>query len=119
MLTRYPNFREQFTHNLALEIKSLHSRLLEASFYSCKDKVARLLLTMAHAYGQNNNKGQLQLDLRRKDLAQMAGISVATAIRTLAHFEKRGWVHVRYHTITILDEVALRAYNSPLSPELE
>ncbi len=71
-----------------------------------------MLLKMGNKYGQHDKSGQLQMDLRRKDLAQLAGTTVSTTIRALAQFEKYGWINVNYHTITFLDEGALQSFSS-------
>jgi CRP-like cAMP-binding protein len=113
IITRFPILKENFSKKLALEIKALQLKLLELTHNSCKDKVARLLIMLGEAFGEHNDKGQLQINLNRIDLAQMAGISCATAIRTLAHFEARGWLDVHYHTITVIDPAALES-STPL-----
>jgi len=115
LFERFPALTRRITQKLAMEVKALQQKLLELSFNSCKDKVARLMLAMGQAYGTRNGESRLQLDLPRADLAKMAGVSVETLIRTLAHFERRGWIEVRYHTITFLDEAALGAFAPPLA----
>jgi len=120
MLDRYPQLLLNLARKLALEVKALERRVLEASFYSCKERVARLLLAVADAFGEPGPGGARQVDWTREDMADMAGISIETAIRTLSAFEHEGWLSVRYHTITLLDETELRALARPFEvPVLE
>ncbi len=120
LLDRCPQLLLNLTRKLALEVKAMEQRLLEASFYSCRERVARLLLAVTDAFGEADADGVRQVDWTREDMADMAGISVETAIRTLSAFEREGWLNVRYHTITLLNEGKLRALVHPFAvPALE
>jgi len=120
LLDRCPQLLLNLTRKMALEVKAMEQRLLEASFYSCKERVARLLLAVADAFGEADPDGVRRVDWTREDLADMAGISIETAIRTLSAFEREGWLNVRYHTITLLNEGELRALVRPFElPALE
>ncbi len=112
LLQHCPTLLRRLTQKLALEVKALQGRLMESSFYSCKEKIARILLSLTGAYGTKDTPRQL--DLTRADLAKMAGVSVETAIRTLSDFESRGWIGVHYHTITLFKPEQLEKLSNPL-----
>jgi CRP/FNR family transcriptional regulator len=112
-LSKYQQFGLQLTEKLALEVRALQNRLLEASYESCKEKVARLLLRVARSYGQPDESGHLHLEMPRADLGQMAGISQETVIRTLGHFQERGWLRLDNHRIIITDQVGLQKLVEP------
>ncbi len=114
LLARCPALWACLLGKLARELKALQERLLEASFGTCREKVARLLLAWSGAFGRADGD-ERSITLSRADLAGFAGVSVETAIRTLSAFERAGWVRVEYHTVTLLDPGALAAVARPLS----
>jgi len=116
LLQHCPTLLRRLTQKLALEVKALQGRLMESSFYSCKEKIARILLSLTGAYGTQD--APRQLDLTRADLAKMCGISVETAIRTLSDFESRGWIGVHYHTITLHRPEQLEKLANPLKVDV-
>ncbi|HEY5596514.1 MAG TPA: Crp/Fnr family transcriptional regulator [Candidatus Bipolaricaulota bacterium] len=113
-----PQFLRRLMQKIALELKALHKRILEQSFNSCKERVARLLLVLSQKYGRMDERGYLQVDLLRADLAKMVGTSVETAIRELSYFESKGWIQVSYHTITMINPDGLLTIGKPLGVEL-
>ncbi|HED04221.1 MAG TPA: Crp/Fnr family transcriptional regulator [Candidatus Fraserbacteria bacterium] len=118
-LARYQQFGLRLTAKLALEVQAFQDRLLEASYESCKEKVARLLLRVAHSYGQHDLAGRWQLEMPRADLAQMTGISLETAIRTLSRFQERGWLRLDSHRITILRPEELEKLVEPFETQVQ
>lgn len=118
-LAKYQSFSLQLTEKLAMEVRALQDRLMEVSYESCKEKVARLLLRVARSYGQRDALGCWQLDIPRADLAQMAGISMETGIRTLSRFQDRGWLRLDNRLITILDPESLEKLVEPFQTEMQ
>jgi CRP-like cAMP-binding protein len=47
--------------------------------------------------------------VRREDIAEMASVTVGTAIRTLADFRKKKWIASGWSRITVLNAPALQS----------
>ena len=73
------------------------------AFRSGRERLAALLLDMGTRFGGKTAKGTLiNLELKREELADMAGIAAETAIRLLSAFRKEGLISVERRTITLL-----------------
>lgn len=73
------------------------------AFRSGRERLAALLLDMGTRFGGKTAKGTLiNLELKREELADMAGIAAETAIRQLSAFRKAGLISVERRTITLL-----------------
>lgn len=79
-------------------------------------RMAHLLLKMADRCGRPEAGGVLiTLSLSRQDLADMAGTTLETAIRTMSRFRAQGWVETRrggYLFLTDLDKLREQAQPS-------
>lgn len=73
-------------------------KLVETSHRGSKERICRLLLA-------GNDRG---LDLSRKELAQLCGISYKTTVQILGELEERDLVETSEHLIKVLDEEALQ-----------
>ena len=63
------------------------------AFRSGRERLATLLLELGDRFGQKAGKGTLiGINLKREELADMAGAMVETAIRLLSAFCKEGLV---------------------------
>lgn len=70
---------------------------------------------MADKYGSAEPEGRyIGLELSRLELAELAGLSLETAIRTLGEFRDRGFVVFRNHQIILTDEANLHRLAKPL-----
>lgn len=70
----------RFFEYISQELKAFQNKLAERSYASSKERLSRLILAL----------DRLQLELSRAELAEMAGVSSKTAIRTLGELEARG-----------------------------
>jgi CRP/FNR family transcriptional regulator len=97
-----------FEH-LATEIKALQCKLAERSYNGSKERLARLILAV----------GESGVELSRTELAEIAGVSSKTAIRTLGELEERGFIAVDERKITILDKKSLESLAEPFPVALD
>ncbi|MCG2739280.1 MAG: Crp/Fnr family transcriptional regulator, partial [Syntrophaceae bacterium] len=67
-------------------------------------RIARILLKLAATTGSSSEGGiiVIELPLTRQDIAEMAGSTVETAIRTMSRFRKKGLVQTKQGRVTIL-----------------
>lgn len=91
------------------ELKAFQCKLTERSYNGSKERLARLILKV----------GESGVELSRTELAEIAGVSSKTAIRTLGELEERGFISVKERKITILDEESLQALAEPFPISLD
>lgn len=116
-IRRHPSVALRLIEKLARELKAFQNRLLEASYEGSLERVARLLLTVERSCGiPEGDRIYLGLELSRAELAEMAGISPETAIRTLARLKERGLIETEGHKIYILDRAGLEELAEPFFP---
>lgn len=73
------------------------------AFRSGRERLATLLLELGDRFGQKTSKGTLiGINLKREELADMAGTAVETAIRLLSAFSKEGLISLDRRSITLL-----------------
>lgn len=87
---RYPEVGLRLIEKLSRELKVFGEKLVEITSRSAKERVARALLELARAFGQETPDGwDIGLELPRAELAEMAGVSTETAIRVLSDLKDR------------------------------
>jgi len=119
-ILRYPSVALKLIEKLARELKGFQSKLMEASYESCKGKVARLLLSIAESYGvEERGRLILGLELSRADLAAMAGISTETAIRILSELREENLLALDGQKIIILKKHKLQELAEPFPVTLK
>jgi CRP-like cAMP-binding protein len=91
------------------------SRLRAASCESCwktldaPSRLAGKILCMAQKFGD-------EIPLTRRELGELAGTTVETAIRTIKDFERAGWVQLGRARLRVLDRAALAERAGGASP---
>lgn len=108
-LEHHPKVIFRFFEYLSLELKAFQNKLAERSYASSKERLARLILAL----------DRLGLELSRAELAEMAGVSSKTAIRTLSELESRGIISVDNRRINVIKEDYLRRLAEPFSLEID
>lgn len=116
-LLRHPQVAINLIEKLARELKSFQNRLLEISYEGSTERLARLLLKVGEVCGvKEDRRLYLGVELSRAELAEMAGISTETAIRTLSRLRERGLIDLEGHKIYIRDREGLERLAEPSSP---
>ncbi|MBC7099233.1 Crp/Fnr family transcriptional regulator [Candidatus Bipolaricaulota bacterium] len=99
---RHPEVAIRLVEKLSRELKVFGDRLVEITSRSAKERVARVLLELARAFGEEREEGlDLGVELPRGELAEMAGVSTETAIRILSELKERGIVSLSGHRIVV------------------
>lgn len=107
-LERHPKTIFRVYERLSEELKAFQNKLAERSYSSSKERLARLILHL----------GKSGVELSRAELAEMAGVSSKTAIRTLSELESRGIISIESRKIKILREPYLQKIIEPSSAGL-
>lgn len=97
-----------FEH-LSEQLKAFQCRLAERSYNGSKERLARLILKL----------GESGIELSRTELAEIAGVSSKTAIRTLGELEDRGFITVEDRKIAVLEEESLMNLAEPFPVSLD
>jgi CRP-like cAMP-binding protein len=108
-LERHPKTIFRLYEKLSEELKAFQNKLAERSYSSSKERLARLILHL----------GKSGVELSRAELAEMAGVSSKTAIRTLSELESRGIIAIESRKIKILREEYLQKIMEPFSISLD
>lgn len=108
-LQKHPAVIFRLFEKLSTEIKAFQCKLSERSYNGSKERLARLILKL----------GESGIELSRTELAEMAGVSSKTAIRTLGELEERGVIAVDDRKITVLDPESLEALAEPFPVPLD
>lgn len=115
-----PELLLKLAARLSVQVKGFQAKVMEAAYEEVEERMARILLSLTNRYGSNNGSGtELQLKLSRADLAELAGISTETAIRTLRQFTDRGLIELNRRQIIVKDRDALEELVEPLMSEMD
>ncbi len=104
-LEHHPKVIFRFFERLSTELKAFQNKLAERSYASSKERLARLILAL----------GDTEIELSRGELAEMAGVSSKTAIRTLGELEARGIISLENRKIRIIKRDYLQRLVEPFS----
>ncbi|TWB20504.1 CRP-like cAMP-binding protein [Nitrospirillum amazonense] len=92
LITRHPAIALNLVTVIGRRLMEVQDRLREVTTGRVEQRLARALLRLA-ARGKTSDTGTaLAFPLTRKDLAELSGTTLHTASRTLAAWEKRGWL---------------------------
>jgi len=107
---RHPAVALRLVEKLAREVKVFGDKLVEITSRSAKERVARVLLELARAFGHETPGGfDMGVELPRAELAEMAGVSTETAIRVLSDLRERGIVELEGQQILICKRDSLHS----------
>ncbi|MCS7239835.1 MAG: Crp/Fnr family transcriptional regulator [Candidatus Bipolaricaulota bacterium] len=113
-LRKYPDVAIRLIEKLSRELKAFGDKLVEISAYSAKERMARVLLELAQAFGYKTPQGlDIGVELPRGELAEMVGVSTETAVRILSEFKERGIIALPGRRILILQLEELQALAHP------
>ncbi len=115
LIEKSPGVALKLIEKLSREIKGYEARLLETAYAHAEARIAHLLLLVAQKFGAASPQGgrYIGVELSRKDLAEMAGVSLRAAIQTLSQLKQRRLITFRNHRIVLLDEEGLQALAGP------
>jgi CRP/FNR family transcriptional regulator, cyclic AMP receptor protein len=95
---------------MSQRLRQADQKIARLALASASGKVANALLELLAEQGGRAVDGGIAIDLRltRKELANLAGVARETLVRTLAEFQRRGWVGLDKRTIVVLKQAVLR-----------
>jgi len=102
MIEKSTTFAINMLRLLAENLKEAENSLLYSVNKSALAKTAEALLMLYHAYGDIST-GKINVELKRAEISDLAGLSLETTIRSLAVLRKNGIISIDGRTITIND----------------
>lgn len=110
IMERYPEVSNQVVQELAARLIEAHETMKNLAIERVEQRIAHTLLKLANpGYGSEPNSLIIDIPLTRQDIAEMAGTTVETTIRTLSKWRKAGIVGSRNGKVLIRDLARLEA----------
>jgi len=104
LLKQYPALALGLIEELGHRLREAQEMIKSMAVERVERRIARILLKLAATTGSSSEEGiVIELPLTRQDIAEMAGTTVETAIRTMSKFRKKGLVQTKRGRVTILE----------------
>lgn len=100
------SFNIYLIKTLAKYIKATDDRIVTMGQNQVHERLAILLQYLYREFGVNE-RGELNIYLKRTEMANFIGTATESVIRTLKSFEHNGWVKSRGKILQIIDKEAL------------
>lgn len=114
IVRKYPDVALRLVEKLSREGKVFGEKLVEITSRSAKERVARVLVELYHAFGKETSSGlDIGVELPRTELAEMAGLTTETAIRVLSDLKDREIIALDGPRILILKMENMRHLAHP------
>ena len=109
LLDEYSGVAQAVLNITADRLKSSQKKIQHLTTLPVEERIANILVTLCDKFGEDSRHGQLlQLPLSRKDLADMAGTSTATASRIMSSFQEEGLITSGRQWVAINDSDRLK-----------
>jgi len=110
LLRRFPPLSLAVIAELGRRLRSASDLVHSLAVERVARRIARTLLKMADAAGVPAEGGGTLIDvtLTRQDVADMAGTTVETAIRTMSRLRQQGVIATKRGRVVVLDSAQLR-----------
>ncbi|TSA00993.1 MAG: Crp/Fnr family transcriptional regulator [Nitrospiraceae bacterium] len=104
VIHRNPQLAIKLIQLLSNELRVNMGQLDQFTFQTARARLAGLLLELDNRFGiKSADRVQVGLTLKREEVAEMAGITVETAIRLLSVFRDEGLLTIDGRAITLLN----------------
>lgn len=109
MIRSNPDFAVYLVDFIAQDLRETEERMKSMIHNDVIVRIALILIMLVDSYGYDENaKNQLAFTLPRTDIANMAGTSYESVIRTLSKLEDMKLIRIERKNIIVLKEAALR-----------
>ena len=104
VIHRNPQLAIKLIQLLSNEVGVNMDQLDQFTFKTARERLASLLLELDDRFGKKcADRVQVGLTLKREEIAEMAGVTVETAIRLLSVFRDEGLLTIDGRAITLLN----------------
>ncbi len=98
LMSKYPGISIKIVEELSNRLENVEALIENISIHGVDRRVSDILLDLA------DEKGQVNLNMSRRDLASHIGMSQETLSRKLRSFEEKGWIKLIGHRKIIIVE---------------
>jgi len=104
-ISRHPPMARNIIDQLCIELRQLDIATAVATLKDARRRVYCAILRLAQQFGLRTTSGSIRIDYRltRRDVADVSGVTLETAIRVLSDLQRRSIVRTRSQVIEILD----------------
>jgi len=103
---KHPTLRAAILAQVTARLRSAHEQLRSVALEPVAQRLARTLLKLADKIG-HEKQGVTVVSITRRELADMVGTTVETAIRVTRQWERTGIVRSSRHELGLIDPGAL------------
>ncbi len=103
-LQKFPHASLALLRELSRDVRRGENKARDIAFKPARGRLADTLLRMMTA----GKPKPIVAGLKRRDLAEMAGLTIETAVRLLKDFEERGIIKKKDKDLVVVDEPQLR-----------
>jgi CRP/FNR family transcriptional regulator, nitrogen oxide reductase regulator len=105
---RSPALKDRLIRRMTTRLHGAMDLMAKMSSGRVEERIAAILFVLSDSYGERHgNQLTLAVPLTRQDIAEMAGTTVESCIRTMSRWQKEGLVATDRQHITVLDEARL------------
>lgn len=103
ILENNPGLSLQMMKRLAHDLKSAEEKIINLAQKPVRERLAEALLFLKNVYGLEEDQKTLKVVMKREEIANIAGTSVESTIRTLSEFNKEKLIKIEGKKIRIMD----------------
>lgn len=108
LMGHYPQIAINVIRVMGKRLQDVQDRARELATQRAKQRVAHVVLRLAHQAGHSTDDGiAIEFPLRRKDVADIAGTTLHTASRILTSWEKAGLILSHNQRLTLRNPSAI------------
>ena len=107
---RFPQLATNALRAVGSRLQDAHTRVMELTSEEVERRIARTLLRLANQAGRPVENGiEIEIPLRRQDVAQLTGTTLHSASRVLSYWGQKGLIGTDHQQIVLRDSDALAA----------
>jgi CRP/FNR family transcriptional regulator, polysaccharide utilization system transcription regulator len=93
----------QVMKRLATDLKTAEEKIINLAQKPVRERLAEALLFLKNVYGIEEDQKTIKVVMKREEIANIAGTSVESTIRTLSEFNKEKLIKIEGKRIKILN----------------
>lgn len=103
LLKSNTDFAYKIIQLLSDDLKHSEKKLINMAQKSVREKIAETLILMSNRFGINKENSTIKSILSRKEIADIAGVTTESTIRTISDFNKENIIQIEGKKIVIRD----------------
>lgn len=103
-----PALKDHVVIRTASRLRQAYEMMARMANGTVGQRLAAVLVILAESYGERTEGGiEITIPLTRQDLADIAGTTVETTIRTISKWQRDGWVEFAHRRLLIRNEAPI------------